>query len=137
MIIILFIPTIGFAKESHLPSGMEESDVETVVDQIMEQYIGEEKDIPGLGIVIVKDNQVLLEKGYGFADIERQLKVDPERTVFEAASISKVFTWSAIMQLVEEGKIDLDQNIQAYLPDDYLNLQYANDIRILDLMNHT
>src|SRR5699024_12028719 len=93
-----------FAEEEAVPSGMIDRQVENKVDTIVEKYVGEEKVIPGDAVAIVKDGEVLLEKGYGFANLEEQVKVDPEETVFEAASISKLYTWSAVMQLVEEGE---------------------------------
>src|SRR5690625_4031352 len=143
---ILFLTIIGFVilpistfatKTSEVPSGMQISKVEESIDKIMETYVGEDKEIPGAAIVIVQDGHVLLEKGYGMSDIGNQMKVDSEKTVFEAASISKVYTWSAVMQLVEQGKIDLHKDIREYLPDDYLELEFPDKITMLDLMNHT
>src|SRR5699024_631360 len=138
-IIGLFIfPMSTFAiKTSEVPSGMQINKVEESIDKIMETYVGENKEIPGAAIVIVKDGNVILEKGYGMSDVENEIKVNPEKTVFEAASISKVYTWSAVMQLVEQGKIDLHEDIRDYLPDDYLELEFPDKITMLDLMNHT
>src|SRR5699024_12088468 len=138
-IIGLFIFTMStFAtKTSEVPSGMHINKVEESIDKIMETYVGENKEIPCAAIVIVKDGNVLLEKGYGMSDVENQIEVDPEKTVFEAASISKVYTWSAVMQLVEQGKIDLHKDIREYLPDNYLELEFPDKITMLDLMNHT
>ena len=65
--------------------------------------------------MVVKDGQVLLEKGYGYADVEKKKPVDPEATLFRPGSISKLFTWTAVMQLVEQGKIDLDADVNQYL----------------------
>src|SRR5690625_6412865 len=101
---------------------MQISKVEESIDKIMETYVGEDKEIPGAAIVIVQDGHVLLEKGYGMSDIGNQMKVDSEKTVFEAASISKVYTWSDVMQLVEQGKIDLLKYIREYLHYDYLEI---------------
>ena len=70
---------------------------------------------PGAVVVVVKDGQVLLEKGYGFADYERQVPVDPRRTLFRPGSISKLFTWTAVMQLVEQRKLNLDADVNTYL----------------------
>src|SRR5690625_2514538 len=124
-------------KTSKVPSGMQINKVEESIDKIMETYVGENREIPGAAIVIVKDGNVILEKGYGMSDVENEIKVNPEKTVFEAASISKVYTWSAVMQLVEQGKIDLHEDIREYLPDDYLELEFPDKITMLDLMNHT
>ena len=70
---------------------------------------------PGAVIAIVKDGQVLLEKGYGLADEKRGIPVDPQRTLFRPGSTSKLFTWTAVMQLVEQGKLDLDVDVNKYL----------------------
>ena len=70
---------------------------------------------PGAVVVIVKDGQVLLEKGYGYADEKKRTPVDPARTLFRPGSTSKLFTWTAVMQLVEQGKLDLDVDVNKYL----------------------
>ena len=70
---------------------------------------------PGAVVVIVKDGQVLMEKGYGLADEKRHIPVDPKRTLFRPGSTSKLFTWTAVMQLVEQGKLDLDVDVNKYL----------------------
>ena len=72
-------------------------------------------NIAGGVVVVVKDGQVLLEKGFGYADVEKKKPVDPEATLFRPGSISKLFTWTAVMQLVEQGKIDLDADVNQYL----------------------
>ena len=130
-------PISAFANTAKLPSGLPLSEVETSIDTIMDHYIGENKDIPGAAISIVQDGKIIFEKGYGLSDIEKQKSIDPKQTVFEAASISKVYTWTAMMQLVEQGKINLQDDIRDYLPDDYLELAFPDKVSILDLMNHT
>jgi CubicO group peptidase (beta-lactamase class C family) len=75
----------------------------------------ERADIAGVIIVVVKDGQPLFERGYGLADVKAGQPVDPDRTLFRPGSISKLFTWTAVMQLVEAGKIDLDADINRYL----------------------
>lgn len=135
MIGLLLFPSHSFANEETVPSGMLVSDVKENVDQIMEKYIGE--DIPGASVAIVKDGRILLLEGYGQSDIDKNIPVNPEKTVFEAGSISKLYTWSAVMQLVEQGKLDLHADIRQYLPKNYLNLSFDEKITLLDLMNHT
>lgn len=135
MIGLFIFPVSALAENSQVPSGLAEDQVEKKVDNIMEKYIGE--DIPGASIAIVKDGEVLLQKGYGMSDIDKGEEVDPEETVFEAGSISKPYTWSAVMQLVEQGKLDLDEDIREYLPEDYLELELSKKVTMLDLMNHT
>lgn len=135
IISLLFLPIHSFASENTVPSGMQVSNVESTVDKIMGKYIG--KDIPGAAIAVVKDGEFILLKGYGHANIEKNILVNAEKTVFEAASVSKVYTWSAIMQLVEQGKLDLNEDIKKYLPKNYLKLDFEEAITLLDLMNHT
>jgi CubicO group peptidase (beta-lactamase class C family) len=71
--------------------------------------------VPGAVIVVVKGGQVLVEKGYGFADNEKRSPVDPKATLFRPGSTSKLFTWTAVMQLVEAGKLNLDADVNTYL----------------------
>src|SRR6201996_9664665 len=72
-------------------------------------------DIAGAVVAIVKDGKVLTERGYGFSDVEKRTPVDPEKTLFRPGSVSKLLTWTAVMQLVEQGKLDLDADINKYL----------------------
>ncbi|HEY3948914.1 serine hydrolase domain-containing protein [Phenylobacterium sp.] len=72
-------------------------------------------DVAGAVVVVVKDGQPILERGYGFADVKAQKPVDPARTLFRPGSVSKTLTWTAVMQQVQAGKIDLDADINTYL----------------------
>jgi len=71
--------------------------------------------IPGAVVAIVKDGRVLVSKGYGYANEAKKIPVDPDRTLFRVGSISKLFTATAVLQLVEQGKLDLDRDINTYL----------------------
>src|SRR6201999_2582270 len=72
-------------------------------------------DIAGAVVVVVKDGQVLTERGYGYADIAKRTPVDPKLTLFRPGSVSKLVTWTAVMQQVEQGKIKLDADVNQYL----------------------
>jgi CubicO group peptidase (beta-lactamase class C family) len=93
-------------------------------------------DIAGALVVIVKDGQVLLEKGYGYADYEQRIPVDPKSTLFRWGSTSKLFTWTAVMQLVEQGKIDLDADVNQYL-DFKIPPREGTPITMRNVMTHT
>src|SRR5689334_7427875 len=93
-------------------------------------------DIAGAVVVVVKDGQVLLEKGYGYSDVQTRAPVDPARTLFRPGSISKLFTWTAVMQLVEQGKLDLDRDVNAYL-DFRIPEAFGKPITLRNLMTHT
>ena len=71
--------------------------------------------VPGAVVILVKDGKPLLEKGYGLADWDKHSPVDAQRTLFRPGSVSKLFTWTAVMQLVEQGKLDLDVDLNRYL----------------------
>lgn len=72
-------------------------------------------DLAGAVVMIVKDGQVLTAKGYGYADTAKRKRVDPQSTLFRPGSVSKLVTWTAVMQLVEAGRIDLDADVNTYL----------------------
>jgi CubicO group peptidase (beta-lactamase class C family) len=93
-------------------------------------------DLAGATVVIVKDGQVLTQRGYGYADIAKRKKIDPATTLFRAGSISKLFTWTAVMQLVEQGKIDLDADVNTYL-DFKIPPRNGKPITMRDIMTHT
>ncbi|MFJ7734408.1 serine hydrolase domain-containing protein [Lysinibacillus sp. NPDC097231] len=130
-----YFPMSTFASAEVTPSGVDISKIETIVDDIMEGKIG--VTVPGAAVSIVKDGRLIFSKGYGVANIKEDIPVDPTSTVFEIGSVSKIFTWTAVMQLVEEGKIDLHTDIREYIGYERLNLVYDKPITILDLMNHT
>ena len=93
-------------------------------------------DIAGAVVVVVKDGQVLLEKGYGLADVAGRQPVDPQRTLFRPGSVSKLLTWTAVMQLVQQGKLDLDRDINAYL-DFKVPAYEGQPITLRNIMTHT
>lgn len=72
-------------------------------------------EMAGAAVTIVRDGEVVLSKGYGYADLADGRPVDPAATVFSTASDAKLFTWTAIMQLVEQGRVDLDADVNTYL----------------------
>jgi CubicO group peptidase (beta-lactamase class C family) len=93
-------------------------------------------DVAGAVVVIVKNGEVLTEKGYGYADVAKQTPVDPKRTLFRFGSTSKLFTWTAVMQLVEQGKIDLDADVNRYL-DFAVPARDGKPVTMRNLMTHT
>jgi len=72
-------------------------------------------DIAGAVVTIVKDGQIVTTRGFGYADVAKRAAVDPDRTLFRPGSVSKLFTWVSVMQLVEAGKLDLDADVNIYL----------------------
>ena len=93
-------------------------------------------DVAGVVVAVVKDGKLLLAKGYGFADLAHRRPVVPESTLFRVASISKLFTATAVMQLVEQGKLGLDEDIGRYL-DFKLPKRFPDKITLRHLLTHT
>jgi CubicO group peptidase (beta-lactamase class C family) len=96
----------------------------------------ERDDLAGLVIVVVKDGEILFAKGYGYADQEKKRPVSVEETLFRPGSISKLFTWTAVMQLVEQGKLNLDNDVNEYL-DIKIPPGFSEPITLRDIMTHT
>src|SRR5712691_6399647 len=110
-------PEAKAAAAPATPAGTPEmtaEDVSAFLDGIMPQQLARE-DIAGAVVSIVKDGKVLFARGYGYADVEKKTPVSPDNTLFRPGSISKLFTWTAVMQLVEQGKLDLDGDVNDYL----------------------
>ncbi|HTU81161.1 MAG TPA: serine hydrolase domain-containing protein, partial [Candidatus Acidoferrales bacterium] len=93
-------------------------------------------DIPGAVIVVVKDGKILFAEGYGYADVKTKRPVDPATTIFRPGSVSKLFTWTAVMQLVQAGKIDLDADVNKYI-DFTIPPFEGKPVTMRDLMTHT
>lgn len=91
---------------------------------------------PGAVIVVVKDGHILLEKGYGYADLKKGTPVDPRTTLFRTGSTSKLFTWTAVMQQVEAGKLNLDADVNTYL-DFTIPARHGKPITLRQIMTHT
>ena len=110
-------------------------DVAAFLDGVMPLQIARE-DIAGAVVLVVKDGKVLYAKGYGYADVEKKTPVTPDGTLFRPGSISKLFTWTAVMQLVEQGKLDLDRDVNDYL-DFKFPATYPKPITLRNIMTHT
>ncbi|QSX77270.1 serine hydrolase domain-containing protein [Agrilutibacter solisilvae] len=111
------------------------SDLEAWLDGFM-PYALEQTDVAGSVVVVVKDGQVLLQKGYGFSDLAKRTPVDPERTLFRPGSVSKLFTWTAVMQLVEQGKLNLDEDVNKYI-DFKIPAFDGKPVTLRNIMTHT
>jgi CubicO group peptidase (beta-lactamase class C family) len=120
------------------PNGLHEmtaADVESFLDGIVPLQL-KQSDIAGATISVVKDGKVLFAKGYGYADVQKKQSVSPEDTLFRPGSISKLFTWTAIMQLYEQGKLDLDRDVNDYL-DFKIPDAFGKPITLKNIMTHT
>ena len=110
-------------------------DVNAWLDGFLPYALGK-GDIAGAVVTVVKDGQVLTNRGFGYADVEKRSPVIPDRTLFRPGSVSKLITWTAVMQQVEQGKIDLDADVNRYL--DFKIPPYeGKPVTMRQIMTHT
>jgi CubicO group peptidase (beta-lactamase class C family) len=93
--------------------------------------------VAGATVSVVKDGRLLVAKGYGHADVERGTPMDGDRTLVRVGSLSKLLTWTAVMQLAEQGRVDLDADVNTYLTDLQVPRTYPEPITLAHLMTHT
>lgn len=109
-------------------------DLGSFLDGLMPLQI-EHADVAGAVVAVVKDGKLLFAKGYGYADLAKKTPISPETTLFRPGSISKLFTWTSVMQQVEQGKIDLDRDVNDYL-DFKIPPKFGKPITMRDIMTH-
>jgi CubicO group peptidase (beta-lactamase class C family) len=105
------------------------------IDGVLAQQITT-REVAGAVVTVVKDGQIIINRGYGFADIEGGVAVDPARHLFRPGSVSKLLTWTALMQQVEAGRVDLDADVNTYLDFTIPPLD-GEPIRVRHLFTHT
>jgi CubicO group peptidase (beta-lactamase class C family) len=127
-------PTARLAPGQAIPP----AELEAFVDGMVKDAMAREH-IAGVTISVVQNGQVLMKKGYGFASLSPQRPVDPDRTLFRVGSISKTFTWIALMKEVEAGRIRLNQPVNLYLPEkvQVKDQGYDQPVRVANLMDHS
>lgn len=126
----------GIIEENNQEVVLDTEQVETFTDDFFKEYM-ETYHIPGGAVIIVQGDKVLFQKGYGYSDLEAKEQFTTEQTYFSIASITKVFTASAIMKLVQEGKVELEEDILTYLPTLKLDNPYKDHITVRQLLTHT
>jgi len=114
---------------------IDRKELETFLDKFFAEQMPKYK-IPGAVFVLVKDGKVFFAKGFGYADVERKISVDPDKTLFRAYSVSKSFTATAVMQLVERGKLKLDEDVNKYLKRFKIKDNFTEPITLADLLTH-
>jgi len=96
----------------------------------------EELSVPGAAVIVLRHGRPVLAKSYGYADVASKRPVELEKSLFRTGSASKLFTWLLVMQLVEEGELDLDKNVNSYL-DFHIPDTFEKPITMRHLMTHT
>ncbi len=120
-----------FLTNSIAGAQVSQQELENKVDAI---YLkASDASTPGSAVLVVKDGEIVLNKGYGLANLEHEVPVTPH-TVFDLASLSKQFTGYAIALLIEQGKISADDDIRKYIPE---LADFGHTIKISHLVHHT
>jgi CubicO group peptidase (beta-lactamase class C family) len=126
------------------PAAVPEGDAEALDPADLEAFLGglvtaqlEARNIPGAVVTVVQDGEIVFARGYGWSDVEARTPVDPDATLFRIGSVSKLFTYTAAMQLVEQGLLDLEADVTTYLSELEIPATYDEPIRVWHLMTHT
>ncbi|MFZ5881095.1 MAG: serine hydrolase domain-containing protein [Chloroflexota bacterium] len=137
LILILVFALAGtqpaLAEPAHSPDDPVE--LEAFVDEWMSANL-ESNHIVGATVSVVRDGETFFAKGYGSADLEKQIPVEADQTLFRIGSITKLFTWTAVMQLAEQGRLDLDADVNTYL-DFRIPDTFPEPITLRHLLSHS
>jgi CubicO group peptidase (beta-lactamase class C family) len=106
------------------------------VDGVMKTKM-RDKPVAGAVVAVVHQGKLIFAKGYGWGDVKNQIPVFPDSTLFRIGSISKLFVWISVMQLVQQGKLDLDADVNRYLTDFKIPNTYPEPITLKNLLTHT
>ena len=126
---------VAASSHAHPARSLTAEDVNAWLDGYLPFALAD-ADVAGGVVVVVKDGRILTQRGFGFADIARRKPVDPRATLFRPGSVGKLITWTAVMQLVEQGRLDLDADVNTYL-DFKIPLRDGRPITLRNLMTHT
>jgi CubicO group peptidase (beta-lactamase class C family) len=137
VLVLAWLPISSAAQEAANSQGpTNAAELEAFLDGIMAVHL-EANHVAGATIAVVKDGKLFFAKGYGWADLKNKKPVLADRTLFRPGSVSKLFVWTAVMQLYEQGKIDLDADINTYLKDFKIPATYPQPITMKHLLSHT
>nr|WP_269447975.1 serine hydrolase domain-containing protein [Luteibacter rhizovicinus] len=129
------LPTPATATQAGAPPAVTNEDLSTFFDGLLPFALGR-GDVAGAVVSVVKDGKLVFAKGYGYADLKTLAPPSPETTLFRPGSTSKLFAWTAVMQLVEQGKLDLDKDVNTYLDFTIPPLD-GKPITLRDVMTHS
>ncbi len=127
------ISTNGAARSAGLTDPVE---LEAFLDELLARQLAE-RHIPGASLAVVKDGRLFFAKGYSYANLEQRTPLVADQTLVRVGSIAKPFTWTAVLQLVEQGKLDLNADVNTYLADFQIPATYPAPITLAHLLTHT
>ncbi len=136
LFVLIFALILCFSAQVFAKGPTDPRELEAFLDGVMEAHL-KKFNVPGATLSVVKDGKIFFKKGYGYSDIDKRLPVDPDRTLFYIGSISKLFTWTAVMQMAEKGKLDLNADVNSYLKGFKIPETYPAPITLINLLTHT
>ena len=134
--ILLIYCSGGFAQGPPHSSLHDAKSLERFFDSIYPKEMGKSK-VPGGAISIVKNGKVIFSKGYGYSNLETKSPVIPEKTIFRIGSVTKVFTAVAILQLADQGRINMNDDVNKYLNEFKVPQSFSQPVRFTDLLTHS
>lgn len=132
-ILMVCVPPLAAGAAAELDDAVA---LEAFVDGIVEPLMKNHNSPSGV-VAIARRDELLFAKGYGHQDIEAGIPVDPARTLFRPGSVSKLFTWVAVMQQVEQGRLDLDADVNEYLQSFRIRDTFPEPITLRHVLTHT
>ncbi|MCL2403826.1 MAG: beta-lactamase family protein, partial [Coriobacteriia bacterium] len=136
MALTLALPASAAANETNIttPSGIPLSEIDARIADLVNQHIG--TTTPGAAVAVIQNGEIVSLQNFGYAHLADEIPVN-NQSVFEYGSISKLFTYTAAMQLVEQGKLDLDTDIREYFSAEFAQQwPHTQTVTMRDLMNH-
>jgi len=144
LLVLASVLTLPVQSVTALKDSKPSSTVDAITPQAVEAFINgfasyalKSYDVPGLGFVMVKDGEVFFSKGYGYADVEKQVPFDTYQTIVRGGSIVKTVTALAVMQLAEQGRLDLDADVNQYLTHLQVPDTYEQPVTARQLLHYT
>jgi CubicO group peptidase (beta-lactamase class C family) len=135
-LLIAFAICTGASGQDKRLGPQDPAELETFIDGLMVAHL-EAYHSAGAAVSVVKNGELLFSKGYGYADVEAKKAVDAGNTLFRIGSTSKLFVWTAVMQLVEQGRLDLNEDINNYLKGFQIPARFDAPITMAHLMTHS
>jgi CubicO group peptidase (beta-lactamase class C family) len=132
---LLLVLALAAPARAGVPPRDDPASLETLIEGVVLRQLAAYR-IPGATVAVVRDGRVVLARGYGDADAERRTPVVADRTLFRVASVGKLFVWTAVMQLAEQGRLELDADVNTYLEDPRVPETYPQPVTLAHLMAH-
>lgn len=127
---------VAHVSITHARDPIDRAELEAFLDGVIETAM-QEAGVVGVTLAVTQDDEIALLKGYGFGNLDEQIKVDPRKTLFRIGSVSKLFTWTGLMQLREQGQVDFDTDINEYLTTLQVPDTFEQAVTLRHLLTHS